>query len=75
MKYYSLTQHHDALVQLILSYLVAAVATVAVVCRCWARRMKRVDLWIDDYAAISALVILWILVAMHTAGSSLPSGS
>lgn len=68
MKYYSLAAHHDALVQLILSYLVAGVATSAVACRCWARRMKRVDLWIDDYAAISALLILWILVAMQTAG-------
>lgn len=69
MKLYSLTQYHEALVTLVLSYLVAGVATVAVFFRCWARRMKRVDLWIDDYAAIAALFILWILVAMQTAGS------
>lgn len=69
MKYYPLDQHHDALVQLVLSYVVAGVASAAVACRCWARRMKRVDLWVDDYAAIGALAILWILVAMQTAGS------
>lgn len=69
MKLYSLTQHHDAFVELILSYLVAGIATIAVICRCWARRMKRVDLWIDDYAIMSALVILWVLVALQTLGS------
>lgn len=72
MKLYPLDLYRDALVELVFSYLLVALATIAVFFRCWARRMKHVDLWIDDYSAISALFFLWILVAMQTAGSFIP---
>lgn len=68
MKLYALDQHHDGLVDLIISFLVAGLATLAVALRCWARRIRGVDLWIDDWLALGALVILWALVGDQVAG-------
>jgi hypothetical protein len=52
-------------------YTLGAVAVVAVICRLYCRRQRRLPILIDDYTVIAALATLWIIIGLTTAGRSI----
>lgn len=68
MKTYPLYTYPGNATAFIVSVVLVVLATLFLLLRLWARRVRKVKLWIDDYTIIADLVCLYALFAIEIVG-------
>lgn len=68
MQIYPIDGHSSVFNSLIACIVLVAIATISVSLRIWARRVRKVPLWIDDYTIVASLLLLYALLAIQIAG-------
>lgn len=68
MKIYALDTYLDNVQDFNASIVLVVIATVFLLLRLWARRARKVKLWVDDYTIIADLACLYGLFAIEIAG-------
>lgn len=71
MEIYPIDGHASVFNSLIACIVLVVIATISVSLRIWARRVRKVSLWIDDYTIVASLLLLYVLLAIEIAGKPL----
>jgi len=67
MKTYPISHDSKVVSELIVNTIFVALATAAVILRLVSRRLRKVELWIDDYTVMVALALVYILYGIQIA--------
>lgn len=68
MQVYPIDGYADVFNSTIACIVLVVIATISVSIRIWARRVREVSLWVDDYTIVASLLLLYVLLAIQIAG-------